>query len=366
MKFTCRTAHFGRAIGAAERFAGKNITLPILANVLLSADKNGLTMTATNLEHAIEIKIPGDTSQEGKVSVPARIVSGLIQAIHEENIRLEVKQGNLAITSDTRHSRVNGMNADDFPLIPKVKKTASFFASAELLGRALGHVLSAVSSSDFKPELGGVFFNLQRDSIALAATDTFRLAEEVVPLEKAQSESVSFIVPQRACQEFSRLLAEYKDEGVSVSFGDNQILAEIGPVRITSRLIEGVFPEYRAIVPSQFSTSVFIARDELLSAVRSSSIFASKLQEVTLRFSRDGLEVISANPEVGEDRTTLKVAYTGKDASVSFNYRYLLDGIQALEDDEVFFGCNDAAGPTLLRNKSAQTFTYVVMPIRLT
>ena len=151
-----------------------------------------------------------------------------------------------------------------------------------------------------------------------------------------------------------------------MALGDNQLTVETGPVRITSRLIEGAFPEYRAIVPTHFETSVFMARDEMLSAVRSSGIFVSKLHEVTLHFSAGFLEVVSANPEVGEYRTKIKANITGKDNSISFNYRYLLDGIQALGEDDLFFGSTDASAPALMRNKSTQAFTYVVMPIRLT
>jgi len=173
-------------------------------------------------------------------------------------------------------------------------------------------------------------------------------------------------VPQRTAQELGRILGDYKDETVDVSLGDNQILMRVGPVRVTSRLIEGAFPEYRAIIPGQFETSVFVPRDEFLSAVRSSGIFVSKLQEVALHFSRGILEVVSANPEVGEYRTKIKVSFSGNDTAVSFNYRYLLDGIQALDEDEIFLGCSGSASPALLRNKSRNTPTYVIMPIRLT
>ncbi len=366
MKFSCRKEHLERALSSAERFVGKNITLPILGNVLMEADEHGLTITATNLEYAIEIRVPGDTRRPGKVSVPARVISSLVQTAREEKLELEVKQGNLSIASDSRQSRVNGMPADDFPLIPKIKKTAGFSADADVLSRALAHVMPAISSSDFKPELGGAFFQVRDTTLTLAASDTFRLAEEEIGVTKGPSSPVSCIVPQRTAQELGRILGDYKDETVDVSLGDNQILMRVGPVRITSRLIEGAFPEYRAIIPGQFDTSVFVSRDEFLSAVRSSSIFVSKLQEVALHFSHGILEVVSANPEVGEYRTKIKISFTGNDTAVSFNYRYLLDGVQALDEDEMFLGLSGSTSPALLRNKSRNTPTYVVMPIRLT
>ena len=365
MKFSCLTSHLNRALSFAERFAGKNITLPILGNVMLEADAAGFVIIATNLEYAIEIRVPGDVIKQGRVTVPARVLSSLVAAIREEKVDLEVKQGNLSISSDMRQSRVNGMPPDDFPLIPKVKKTASFFVQADLLSRSLGRAASAISSSDFKPELGGAFFKAHNSTLVVAATDTFRLAEETVAITKGPVSALSCIVPQRTVQETSRIFGEYQDEAVEISVGENQMLARAGPVRITSRLIEGAFPEYRAIIPAQFGTSAFIAREEFLSAVRSSGIFVSKLQEVTLHFSRGNVEIASANPEVGEYRTKIKENFSGTDARISFNYRYLLDGIQALDEDEMFFGCSDSSAPALMRNKSHSAFSYVVMPIRL-
>ena len=210
MKFSCLKSHLEHALSNAERFVGKNVTLPILGNVLLQADEHGLMVTATNLEHAVEIRVPGDTKRPGKVSVPARIVSSLIQATREEKIELEAKQGNLFIASDLRESRVNGVNAEDFPLIPKIKKTAGFSAGADVLSPALSHMLPAVSSSDFKPELGGVFMKVQQNTLIFAATDTFRLAEEEIAVTKGPATPVSCIIPQRTSQEMARILAEYK------------------------------------------------------------------------------------------------------------------------------------------------------------
>ncbi|MBI3631214.1 MAG: DNA polymerase III subunit beta [Candidatus Sungbacteria bacterium] len=366
MKFSCLKVNLERALGAAERFTGKNVTLPVLANVLMEIDGSSLVVRATNLEHAVEIRVPGDARALGMVSVPARVVSSLVQATREDKVHLEAKQGNLIVASQSRQSRVNGVNAEEFPLIPKVKNTVSFLAPAGVLAHALSRVLPAVSSSDFKPELGGVFLQADQKNLICAATDTFRLAEETLPLVKGPSGKAEAIVPQRVCQEMTRILPEYGEEEVKLSFGENQMTVEAGSARITSRLIEGVFPDYRAIIPSQFARSVFLPKEEFLASIRSSSIFSSKLQDVALAFSRGSMEIASVNTEVGEYRTTMEAEYTGADGTVSFNYRYLMDGIQALEEDELFLGCGEAASPALLRNKSHASFLYVVMPIRLT
>lgn len=367
MKFSCAKAQLERAVGIAERFCGKNLALPILANILMEAGDNSVVVTATNLEQAVQFRVPARIAKPGKVCVPAKVFSSLLQSLGEDKLDAEAERGNLHLRTESRESRLNGSSADDFPLVPKIKKSAAFTVETAALTTALSRVLPAVSSSEFKPELAGALFRSGRDTLTLCATDTFRLAEHQVPLAKSEeSGSTSFIVPHRAVQEMARIL-EGEDGVTSLVLGDNQILVEsVGGGRMISRLVEGNFPDYQGIIPSHFTTSAYLPRGEIMSGVRASSIFASKLQEVTLRLGTKQIEVAAANPEVGEYHTRHNAALNGKEIAMSFNWRYLLDGIQALEDDEVFFGCNQETSPALLRNKSRADFTYVVMPIRLT
>ena len=364
MKFTCVTEYIKKALASAERFTGKNITLPILANVLLEARDNMLRITATNLESAIQISVQGSGAHAGSVCVPVKVLSSFMQSIGDEKIQLEEKQGNLIIKTDTRDTRVNGVAADDFPLIPKIKKTNSISLSSSVLCEGLGRVLPAVSMSEFKPELGGVFVNVSPTSVRLAATDTFRLAEKTIHLElEKNKDNFSFIIPYKISQELTRILN--RDDDVTISIGENQILIEADDYMIVSRLTEGNFPEYSAIIPKNFETSCFVAKDAFVNAVRASSIFASKLQEVTTAVKNRELEVRSLNQDVGEYKNIIPCAPSGKDIMIGFNYRYLLDGLQSINEDEIFFGLNGEQAPSLIKNKSDGSFLYVVMPIRL-
>lgn len=375
MKFLCLKENLEKALVVAERFTGKNVTLPILGNVLLETDETMLYVTATNLEYAIRIKVPGKVSRNGKVSVPAKIISSLVQSTRSEKIDLEEKGGNLLITTDTRDSMINGTLVDDFPLLPKIKKAAFFILDHFSLTTGLSKVLPAVSLSEFKPELNGVFFKVSGNLLHLAATDTFRLAEKVLELtEKPQNGEINFILPQRMAQELARLPAGNE---LTVSLGDNQILFETDEIKIISRLIEGNFPEYSGIIPKNFEITSFVKKDELIEAVRSSSIFVSKLQEVRLNLGSQILEIASANPEVGEYKTRLEAQSSGKGISsnhykedgngisLNFNFRYLLDGLNSLDDKEIFLGLNSENAPTMLRNKEDGSFKYVLMPIRV-
>lgn len=364
MKFSCAKAHLERALSIAERFTGKNVTLPVLGNVLLDVRANTLTVSATNLEYAVEIYVPGRGFKDDKVSVPAKVASSLVQSVKEEKIELESKQGSLLLKTGTRDTRINGLPAEDFPIIPKIKKVGSFSVEGDILQSALERVLPAASLSEFKPELAGVYFSLSGPILRLAATDTFRLAEAVLELpQKAENDSFSFILPYRTGQEAARTCGDGNGE-VKIVFGESQVEFGTSTLRIISRLVEGRFPDYTAIIPKKFETSSFLNRQELADAVKAASIFASKLQEVNLSFGGDTLAVSAANPEVGEYKTEISAPATGKDAQISFNYRYLLDGLNSLDDEELFFGINGRDGPALIRNRSREEFLYVLMPIR--
>ena len=375
MKFICLKENLEKALIIAERFTGKNITLPILGNILLETSETALFVTATNLEYAIRIKVAGKIEKVGRVSVPAKIVSSLLQSTRSEKVDLEEKQGSLFIKTDTRDIRINGIIAEDFPLLPKIKKTYSVTVDGPSLVNNLAKVLPAVSFSEFKPELNGVFFKAVNNSFYLAATDTFRLAESRLTLaEKIQNNEINFILPQKTAQEIARLPVK---EELEISGGDNQILFETEDIKIISRTIEGNFPAYEGIIPKKFEAASYVDKEKLVEAIRSSSIFASKLQEVRLNLTRQILEVTASNPEIGDYKTKIEVQSSGKSFSASaqeggetgislgFNFRYLLHGLSALDDEDIFLGLNSENAPTLVRNREDDFFKYVLMPIRI-
>lgn len=364
MKFSCTKETLERAILTAERFTGKNLSLPVLGSILFETDDSNLTITATNLESAVKIVINGRSQKKGKAAIPAKIFSSLIQSVSDEKIDLEEKQGNVFIKTGSRDARVNGIPPDDFPIFPKIKKAASFMADGFELGKGLEKVLPAVSSSEFKPELNGVNFKVSGTRLFLAATDTFRLAEKIITLsEKADGGSVSFILPQRVAQEAARVFGG--EEEVKISLGENQVVFETEKLTIISRLIDGNFPEYSGIIPKEFDVTAFINKREFNDAVRASSIFSSKLQEISLKFKARELEINSLNQEVGEYKTSIPAATTGSGIGLNFNYRYLLDGVNVLDEEEIFMGLNSEQKPSMLRNKEDNSFLYCLMPIRL-
>lgn len=365
MKFSCVREKLAEAASIAERFTGKNITLPVLGSMLIDFLRNSIRITATNLEHAVQIIVNGDGTEGGSVIVPSKILSPLLQSLKEDTVDIVLKDGNLLIKTITRETKIHGSSTQDFPLIPNVKNNKDFFISAKDISLGLRSVLPAVSQSEFKPELCGVLWKVSPISLRLAATDTFRLIEKTITLpQKIETESFSFIIPSKTAAEIARVFDTNTGEKARVVVDDNQILFEIRGVSIISRLIDGKFPDYDLVIPKTYETTCKIAKQDFQDAIRGSGIFASKLQDVSISFQDRTIEITSANNEIGEYKTKPIADVQGKNTRINFNYRYLLDGINILHDDEVFFGCNSSESPTLLRNVSDGTVVYVVMPIR--
>lgn len=366
MKYTCSKLLLEKALHYAERFTGKNVTLPILGNILIDATEDFLEIRATNLEYAIQIYIPGTFISAGNTCVPIKTIYALVQSLPEEIIVLEEKNKNLIIKTLHHETRIHSVSSDDFPLIPRIKIVNTFTLQSNTLINALKSILPAVSLSEFKPELGGVFCNIAPPFIRFAATDTFRLAEKTITLNNQTTlkNQFSFILPYRTAQELVRIFND--QEEVTFSLNESQIIIETKTLRVTSRIIEGMFPDYSSIIPKNFETTSFVNRGEFLSVIRGASVFSSKLQDITFTFFQKEVEVSSMNIDIGAYKTKISSLKSGRDVSISFNHHYFLDGLQVLNEGEFFIGINHENTPALIRNKEDNSFMYVLMPIRLT
>ncbi len=363
MNFSCVREKIANAVASAERFTGKNITLPILGNILVEFQNNKLRITATNLEHAIQIDIKGDGEGIGSIAIPAKILNSFLQSLKEDIVYFEGVSGGILIKTKLHETKIHGITTQDFPLIPKVKKVKEFSIPAMEMSLGVQKLLPAVSQSEFKPELCGVLWRVSPTSLRLVATDTFRLAEKTIFYQKKNEwGTFSFILPARSAAEISRVFGGGGD--VRVTLDDNQVMFISNDVLVVSRLIEGKFPDYDMIIPKTHEISCRVSRQDIHDSVRASSIFASKIQDVSISFQEKYMEISSANQEVGEYKTKTYADTQGNNIKMSFNYKYVLDGLNMLHEDEIFFGCNTEQSPVILRNTSDGSFVYVLMPIR--
>ncbi len=355
------------ALGAVERASGDNAGLPVLKNVLLEAFEDKIQVTATNLEIAVRCSVPGKVLEAGKTTLPINLISNLINNLQSERLSLTTKGQNTDIQTDNYKATIQGLSAEEFPIIPQVKNREEVLEiKGGELKEALSQVLVSAQASELRPELASVLWDYNLDQLKLVSTDSFRLSEKIIPanhLEKAPQEAFQILVPLRTNQELLRITKE--DETVRLYRDPNQASFETARWELVTRLIEGKFPDYGAIVPKKFETRITLNRQELMNALKVAGVFSSRVNEVKIKIGADKktIEVFSNEQSLGENDYVLAAQTQGEPKELSFNWRYLLDGLKALASDEVFWGLNDDNKPAILKSAKDGSYFYVLMPI---
>lgn len=363
MKLIATKYNLQEVFQTVERFTGKNLSLPVLGNIFFEADQQKARCVATNLEMGIEMNIPCKVVKNGSVVIPGKFAASIMHSVHDDMVTLEEQGGVVSFTTESSHFSLNGASGGDFPLLPKIKHEHKFSASARDFSLCLSGALPSVSVSDLRPELSGVFFKKDAQSLTIAATDSFRLAERTIPLSSS-GDTGSFIVPGRTCQEVLRAISNYDGE-LHMSSGESHIAFEFSGSHIISRLIDGAYPDYAAIIPNDFSTHMTAPREELVKKIRAASVLSSKLNDIVFSFMEGEAPFLeTANSEVGKSHIQFPATVKGKGGRVSFNFRYLLDGLEAVSGKEVTVSLNGDSAPAMIRDSEAPSFRYVLMPIR--
>ncbi len=376
MKFACTQENLLQGLNMVSHVAGKNVNLPVLGNVLLKTESGSVKISSTNLEMAVNCTVRGKVEEEGEYSIPAKLFQDFISVLPSGKVELVLGEEGLEVRAGDQETVLKGMPASEFPLLPKLTKEKGYTFKTGDLRRAIGQVVFAVSASQSRPELCGVYCAFgdpgKVGSACLVATDSYRLAERLTPYTGGSGERRA-IVPVRALLEVSRILGAYKDElgmpdEVEWSFTDNQLVVTYGNVELVTRLVEGNFPDYKPFIPQELKTEALLDRIELQKAVKAASLFARQgIFDVHLAFDPEAgtCTIASADQGTGKTKMVLKGKVTGEVNNVTVNYRYLADGIGAISSDEVKVGQVDAMNPLLLVPADDQEgYRYIVMPIR--
>ena len=384
MKLICTQDNFKKAVYSCERMVSKQNTLPILNNILFEAKKNGLNLSATNLEIGVQTKIGAKVEKEGKITIPARIISNFSSNLPAgETISMELSDQNLKIKSGIVKAVIKGLLADDFPLIPK-KKTESLFAIGSFeLKNIISRALTSVAHNEARQELTGVNMILDQEYLFFASTDSFRLTENRLALNKINVNKENYeifakknnnlIIPSATLTEISRLISGDIDSPVKITIEDGQIFFELDGIIIVSRLINGKYPEYQHIMPKEYKTRIVGEKNLFQSAVKMASVFASgKTGEITLKIDAEAKKVLvsSMSQDTGENSTELNFDIAGPSQEVVLNSKYLLEGINTISTSKLALLVNSEATPLALREINEQTgevlndYTYIVMPIK--
>jgi DNA polymerase-3 subunit beta len=363
MKLSCSKDSLKIAIQQAERMTGKNLALPVLGGILLLAEDNSLTLRATNLDLGIEIKIPAKVEKKGITVMPNGVLSGILSSVNDSRVSLELSALNLIITAVNTKSLVKCLPHEDFPTLPILSEGNSFSMSAEKFSDGIKSVWYSASLSDIKPEIASVYIYPDEENITFVATDSFRLAEKKIPMKKNVAFS-HILIPQKNVSEIMRVLDGVSGD-VDIVFTKNQIALSFSGIYITSRIIDGVFPDYRQIMPKESSSEAVVLKQDLMNGLKVTNLFSDKFNRVEFEIDTEKkkLSVESKNSDVGENITEIDAKITGKSIRSGFNQKYILDCFPSLRQDSIVLRFSGEGRPLVVASAGDNTFTYLVMPL---
>jgi len=338
-------------------------TLPILSNVLLTADKKTLWLTTTDLEVSVKCEITADILKTGSTTLPARRLFSIIRELPDENIEIEVDDKNIAsVKCGSSFFKIIGLAEDEFPPVTKPEGKYSYHINQGVFKEMLRKSAYAVSTDETRYVLNGVLLSFKNCKLTMVATDGRRLALVEFEVEFPKEAEGDLILPSKAVNEVLRSL---KDEGeLKIYSKENQIVFEFDNILICSKLIEGTYPNYKQVIPAQCEERITVERESLLTALKRASLLTTESSNVTkLTFGKNKVVVSTNTPDVGEARESIPIKYTGKEISVAFNPEYMMDPLKNLSNDEIFIELTDDLSPGVI--KCDIPFVYVLMPMRV-
>lgn len=361
MKLQVTQANLSKALGTVARVANSRNPLAILSNVLLKTEKNRLSISATNLDIGITHLVGSKIEKEGSITVPARLMQDFVSSLPDSVLNLELTDNKLHITTDQYESTINGILADDFPVMPAIKEGVTWKVPAAEFKKALSQVVFAASADDARPVLNGVYFHSVGSQAIAAATDSYRLAENKMG---KSAKAVNFLVPASAAQDLLRIIAD-TDKEVTVTHDDQQVLFTVGDVSLVARLIEGNYPDYRKLIPSKFSTVAKLARADLVNIAKVSSLFARESAgSITIKAVKDsGVSINAIASQLGENTAKAEAKITGG-GEITLNSRYLIEALNAFSSEDIEFCFNGKLEPIILRSSGEPNYLHLIMPLR--
>ncbi len=366
MKFSLKKNNLGHLIGLAEKITGKNLSLPILSSILVEVIEKKLIIKATNLDVGLEVEVPVETSEVGSVAIPGSVLGNFLGNIgNDQKIEASEVNGNLLVVAGKNRATIKCQPTDDFPTIPRVAPEAGFEIDAARFVAALRAVAYAASLSSIKPEIASVYLYYDEGKLVFVATDSFRLAEKKLDLGVNEMfDKLNLIIPLKNVFEVVRVFDNLTGE-MKVNWDKNQIAFSTDSLYLTSRLIDGVFPDYRQIMPKDFKTEVAVSKTELLNTLKITSIFTDKLNQTNISIlPKDGaIEVKTHNDSVGENTSRLGATVSGDGAELVINSKYLFDCLNSTNSENINLRIVAPGKPMVVSGAGDQSFTYLIMPI---
>lgn len=374
MKVSVLQENFSKALNTVSRTIAPKATLPILSNLLLTTDKGRLKLASTNLETGINLWTGAKIEKEGAITIPARALTEFVASLPAGKIDLEVKESTLFLSSNSFKASFTGMAASEFPKIPSFSGRQVLSFESQTLPQVLSQVVFAASSDEGRPVLTGVLLKKEGKGISLVATDGYRLS--IKKVAKASSLlKEDLLIPAKTLLEVARVSQETRsDEEEKIKVGltkeKNQVIFLLPDVELSSRLIEGEFPDFTKIIPTSSTNKASFDKEEFLRAAKIASIFAreqANIVKLKIDPSADGgrVRVSSETPQLGTNESEIEAKVEGDSLEIAFNCRFLLDFLGNMTDEEIILETNDPLSPGVFKGGADPTFVHIIMPVRI-
>ncbi len=363
LRITCSKDDLVQGLGVVSRAVSTRTSVQILAGILLEGAGDELRLAATDMELSLRATVAARVEGDGAIVLPGRTLVDIARLLPGDEVTLEHRPAEsvVHVTSGSASYTLHTFNPEDFPRLPEVGAVQTFAIDREAMLETIARVARAASRDESRPVLTGVLVQFRDSSLVMAATDSYRLAVKETALG-APTPELEAIVPSRALQELARI-ATTGDE-ITAGVHENQVVFSTNGTLLTTRRIDGQFPNYRQLLPESFEHELTIPRTDLLDVVRRAAVMIQRATPLQLRFAEGELTVLARTHEVGESKESLPVAYTGEPLEIGFNAEFLRDGLESIDGDDVRVRLISPLRPAVLQGES-DDFTYLVMPIRL-
>jgi DNA polymerase III subunit beta len=370
MKVSCGRQALLSELQVVARAAATRGAIQALSGMRLTTTDTGLELAATDTEIALRSSLDAEVERPGVVLLPARLLVEILRALDGGSVSLEqrAEAGEVTVSSERATFSLRTLLADDFPRIPEVVDESSVELPAKAVAATIERVAKAASRDETRPVLTGILVSVDGDGLRMVATDSYRLSVKETPLEGEAREPFEANVPARALQELSRIASETGADVIKIASRDNQIVFGVERMTLSSRLIDGQFPNYRQLLPETYEHELRVSRDELASVVRRISLLAQRTAPLRLRFEGGAVTLSAQTPDVGEASETVPVAYEGETLEIGFNPQFLQDGLESVGADELVIKLISPLRPGLLEaagDDEEGRFLYLIMPVRL-
>ncbi|MEA2331109.1 MAG: polymerase subunit beta [Thermoleophilaceae bacterium] len=368
MKLTVSRETFLAKLGIAVRGASTRSAIQTLAGVLLRVDENGAELEATDMELGLRVSLETSESSPGQAVIPGRLLLDVVRSLPTDQLSLEYRsaQQDVEVVAGPAKFHLRTLPPEDFPKLPEVPTEGIMTVPAAAFVDTIARVARAASRDETRPHLTGVLVTATGRELRMVATDSYRLSVKETQLEDALEGSLEANVPARTLQELGRIAGAAASETIGVAALENQVIFTVDDVMLSSRLVEGRFPNYQQLLPESFEHELRVSRDELLEVVRRVGLLAQKNAPLRLRFSEGTLDVSAQTPDVGEASESLPIPFAGEPLEIGFNPEFFREGLESTESEELILKLISPLRPGLIHSgDEGSGFVYLVMPIRL-